>query len=35
MVPPNAAADAARITAATGRSPLMLDRFSMWVIGAP
>ncbi len=34
LVPPNAAADVARITAATGRAPLTLERFSVWVIGA-
>jgi hypothetical protein len=35
LVPPDATADAARITAATGRAPLLLDRFSVWVTGAP
>ena len=34
LVTPNATADAARITAAMGRAPLILDRFSMWVTGA-
>jgi hypothetical protein len=34
LVPPGAGADAARITAATGRAPLVLSRFSIWVTGA-
>jgi hypothetical protein len=33
LVPPGATADAARITVATGRAPLAVDGFSVWVTG--
>jgi len=35
LVAPGAAAEAARLAAALGRAPLVIDRFSVWVTGAP
>jgi hypothetical protein len=34
LVPPGATVDAARIAAATGETPVVLDGFSVWVTGA-
>ena len=35
LAAPCAAAEAARLAAALGRAPLVIDRFSVWVTGAP
>jgi hypothetical protein len=34
LVPPGATADAERIARATGQTPVVVDRFSLWVTGA-